>query len=895
MSQIQRDFMIYAAQHDPMAMSAARLLAHKTGMSLAKATTVTAATMQLSDRMLGSQLMGAPTIAAGLAGGITSTGIMYQPTGGQASLLSGNNVASYKAAKTILDTTLRRFHDPVTGLPTRAAAGLNTAELGSVVGQMMRQGDQFAAGPMVSARVMKSQDEIDALKAKYMSAKHRDPTKLAEIKNLKVGDVFTEGVTEGMEKFEKQIGEMAKLAGSIKKVMGSQALKDLSGTMQSLFGGTAQEFGIQAARMKMAEIGMMANTGVFGGDSRAAAAYSMSGGRTFASAFGAGLGISPGASQAMFGMLGARMSGYSAISGMAGGAGNAAVGGFLRGQGLSVRMPGMNEINQETAMDQAKIAGQERSALALSHFLQTTAGLTPEQRKKAEAALSQLGSAGTSQEIAEARNQINQTFMELSGSSTGSYISSHGGVANVAGGLSGSGLSMFQRTISGTHRKRMQGLVRKYAANNALYRKEAYGSLSGDEAADVASVVANLSATSLNELTEGKGTMEERLGRVLEGDAGRALANAGIDVGTVKRLAAEGRLTKGAILTMAAQKNAHTGTRNLVGAEDRMAKQREMISGWVKANQYGTESSWLDVSTGFLGGILGQKPVSGGAVIDLLEKQGADLTTLSMKGNMIEGTEANARAAEKAYGSGIWEAMGVKVDDYKALAKKLGTEEGNAAFMQAMEGSGLFAAAGKDGMKIATKKQSEEGRRRLAVKGGLQVLDMLGLDPEERKKIAADMGYIEGESAEDFEKREQKNISRAMTSLRDAGGGGYGALMKGITHTGSKDEDKKIRERAAMAVKTLYKYGTDAQKENILDKISTRRDALVDLQDKMRKEGKLKKGSAQDQKMTDKIGRLNDLYDNLTKGSGSGKAVDISAQTVEIRNAQVNIHQKSGE
>ena len=268
---------MFAAQEDPGIAQIADVLAGKLGEAFRGPIKDLGLMLQT---MLGINNKGVSS-AVSVLGGVQNYGAPGLMPGGGSGIIGGRDVASMYAAQAIQRDVMGQFFDPVTGRGSPMARGLDQAQMGQAMALAMSSGVQYSRGNIFgSANITQDYVDRQIREGKELAMRTGNKSVLEHAKTLKVGGVDTFLNDTGKQTLTKAAEDAAAMLSSINDVMGSKALQDLEGTMQKLFGGSAAQFGMRAARLRMLNIQSIApyyGEGALGAE-RAAAALQTSAG-----------------------------------------------------------------------------------------------------------------------------------------------------------------------------------------------------------------------------------------------------------------------------------------------------------------------------------------------------------------------------------------------------------------------------------------------------------------------------------------------------------------------------------------------------------------------------------------------------------------------------------------
>lgn len=472
------NYKLYSAEQDSGVVRIAQIFADKLGESFRGPMKDLALVLQA---LTGFSNAGVSQ-SVSVLGGIQNYGAPGMLPGGGSGLIGGRDFTSLYAAQALQRDLISRFHNPVTGISSPGAFGLNQAQLGQAAGLALRSGIQYGSGPIFDTFNVDAayrQKQMAEAAQIYQQTGNRQP--FAQAEALRVGQLDVRLNQTGQTVMTKAMEDANALLSSIGKVLGSQALTDLEDTMNKVFGGDASQFGLRAARMRMLNIQAIAgNYGEGPEGARTAVAMLQSAAQTVGSG-----NVAADYHAAMF----------VERQGRAGGRASRMNAGVASGQGYSLPVATEAEVIDIRARQTGKVMRQEEEVVFAEAALQSVGGGTDAQRARLKEAYADMAAAGSDEKKVEAaRSKFRSIYSEI-----GITPQEMGGYDRAVKNLNPEAAERFGTMGATAVQTRNQGLMRELFSSNPRFGISGF---SGKEAADFGVGAVNMDPTLRGELAD---------------------------------------------------------------------------------------------------------------------------------------------------------------------------------------------------------------------------------------------------------------------------------------------------------------------------------------------------------------------------------------------------------
>lgn len=664
------NYSILGAQDDPTVTALARLLGSKTGFSQGLFKDL----IMLIQALAGIENKGV-VMAQNVKGAMQQYGAPGV-VGNTNGFIGGNDVTSMYATEAMRQQVLKSFTNPVTGLPNSSAYGLNTGEMGQAAALAMSSGFQYASGGGPTAFRAGKVDDL-----RKQAELGKDDQMLNQLKGLDANSYTTVFNSGWAEKTKAAVGQAASVLGSIKEVLGSEALKNLGHTSEKLFGTTnINEFGFDNARKRMTEIQAYGDMFYGGGPE---------GRKTAAVAFQTTADFAGG------GVYGAHAAAYAQRMAAAGGLASAQNQGVLNGFGYSKAPVRQEKLAATIGQDLNIIKDQEIEQLAMETAIQEKGTrLTETQKNRASALRQQFIDAGGDQiKIAKARQGMAALTHDLSGESISRFAFLHHGKEGMEAGLTEVGMSHLHETQEKVLSKRLQdNLFSIYTKDKDLHSL----GLAGNSGARLAMAGANLTGANLSavikSLQNGGGDLKTIMAN--NPAIAQALSAAGIKPEQfVADATQKGKGGAAADAMLSGSQRANAFVPEFIGTEAQAQHQQQVLKSMTMGRTLGPLHRG-DLVEEMLKGYYGQHDWTNSELTEsLLKKGGKDVTSLKM--NKFGISAESKGELEGILGKKGMKEMGIgddnkwfdNVDNQIKLAQKLDT----LGAYTVSEGGGRFA------------------------------------------------------------------------------------------------------------------------------------------------------------------------------------------------------------
>jgi hypothetical protein len=512
---------------------------------------------------------------------------------GQYGSVGGADIVTSRLGAALYKDTKAAFSDPITGLPSGAAAGLNHKEFGQAMGLTMQLGKQYAGGAIASG--------VDSGTPSLM-----------------------------IENFKAEVGKTAALLQSVKGFLGSGALENLNRTMTDLFGGGGlQAMGTNQARAELLRMQSFSNL-VSPENPMAAFNFLSDGvGRGITQAFAPGM--SPQEANYRYrgiatpAMLDLSLAAYKGATQSGAIAGRSPEDRFVRRRGL-----------EDIAQARVDVTGQiarEEEELAVASFVSRMQG--GEARKEYENLAQRLVEAGSDNvAVANARGALGEYVQRRSGRSVGQH--------DLLGIYESEGV---QYDI-GREAYRMTSTRSGQATGRMLETNSRLLGMTPEQARVAGAGFANLSvADQAGMLNAVDGRDTEAIREMMRGSAGAALRAAGIN-----ERAFESHMTGGMMTREKLERAARLAetSPHFVSAGELVKGREELFTQTIKGLTGARRDP--DLLDQIVAGMSGEPTVTDGQVLRSLVDDGKRGLNLSMAKGEIENTKANRDAISEEVG-----------------------------------------------------------------------------------------------------------------------------------------------------------------------------------------------------------------------------------------------------
>lgn len=794
----ERDYKMFAANDDMGLNQMAEVLASKLGESFRGPIKDLGMMLQ---SMLGMGNKGVSS-AVSVLGGMQSYGAPGMVAGMGSGLIGGRDVATTYAAAAVNRNIMQQFHDPVTGSVSPMAHGLNQAQMGQAMALSMSTGMQYSAGNIFEARTA-DRDYIARLKREGAETAARTGNKsmLTHANSLREGQTDFILNEAGKRKMTQGAEEAASVLGAINDVMGSTALKNLEDSMQKLFGGSAAQYGMRAARVKM--LNLQASSSYYGeGDAGVKAAIAAQ--QTTAGFINTGNSVTD------------MMSAGSVEKMTRAAARNSMVeAGVAMGLGYSKRVQTHAEIAQNLGIKTGKIGRQEEEFVFAEAALTSAGGGTAEQKRLMKEAYAEMQAAGSDvTKITAAREKARSVSASvgISGEQLGGFDEAHAS-------LSGEASERLSNMHTGALQSRMSSLLRRRFTEDRRFTS-AMG-LTADQSGAFGMGVANMNPMLRTELGRIMSMDPEQKALALADfrDANPELeSQIGPDFKKFMDVAGSAKLSRDQIETFANAPTSYKDHKGFISAYAQQETAKTEFHNMLLA-QSNSQLPNRDIMAKMMEGIVGKRTFSMSETMNyMLSKKDPALASLEMDGDYLKDSESNLAALKGVLGDDEFERLGLNQSG--ALSDKAKAQE---VYMEiGKSGRGILLAEGK--MHVAQKDAVLKANSSLtseAIRGELKVL------------TGSASAQLPGESDADYSFRLTKEARMAMSDESKVDAAIKGAAGASTDYTGAHTNRRAMDSFKAM-------YGSDLLEEKGgKANIQTRTTAL--LEEAKIKEAQIKK------------------------------------------------------
>lgn len=745
MDAVGNDYTLFRAGDDQLATAFAAVLENKLGIPPSMGTEI--ALLLQSQLGLGNQGVAAARSSMGSA---MTWGIPALDSAGRYGVVSGQDIATNLATRAVQTAVRDAYTDPRSGMVTSRAMGLNSAEVAYAGAQALASGGQYNGGPLLQERLVTEEFKQERIKAAEASGRK---SAIADAKALVVeaeNPLSTFTITEnGKERLLKITDDMVATLSTIKDVLGSDAMRDLDGVTRALLGGSLSEFGGRQARLRLTQIQSLAAHS-FGGDTRAAAAFSQANAQGVAMGIGGGQ-MSPAEAYARFGMagnIGAQLIDAAAIATVRS---DKSAGGLYQdayGRPL-FRTRDVEEAAQTQAVDAGTLTREETELASLGYLLKT--GGTADDKKEFEALKRELVEAGGDpKKVAAVRRKAAAAVRRVSGgSSVASVIETAGGLDRVLGETAAD----FQTTAVQANQARYNDLVGENMRRNKMFGTKALGGLTEDEGVAFGLGAVNLNTADRAALKEALGD-SEKVDKLLEQDTvKKALETAGIDVEAFRRVAA----TKANDQTFQTALMTAGSVKGFVSAGE-LAEQMGLMDKTTLLKLQGGNTPRGDILTEFLTGLAGTRNFTDEEMIGMAAPK--DVKSLALEDGNIVANEKNLKVLQGLMGDKApkdveaLRAMLVKKGGFTELTQQLGLKN--------------IMVAGNDALRLVD-------REKVAGLGQKELLENAESQIEALTGRRATLNTVEGETMDETRDRIVKILN---TRLGQTGKSGHSVVSE---------------------------------------------------------------------------------------------------------------------
>lgn len=763
MRRMQGEYSLYAAEQDSSALAVSKFLGDKLDPSLAG---IIRDIVMVVQQLTGMQNRGVHA-AMNVLGGVQNYGLPTMSASGAYSSVGGAGISSYYAANAINRELMRDFFNPLTNLPNSRAYGLDQAELGKSFNQFFKSGRQYGMGPAFDTRVVDEEYKRRMMEeAQRHFERTGDRSTLNEAQGMVVGGTHLTLRPEFKQKAKAAIEDFNATLGSIKEIMGDEALKNLEGTVQKLFGGDIAQFGERAARMRMAQI--KAISAEYGGGpegvQRAVAAL--------------------GASAAVANTGNQTVDFHTAIftdrMARAGGAAALANAGVAQGLGYYVPPSSVSQKAQTTAEQTGAIVREEEELLLAEITLQSQGGGTAEQKKRLSQARAELMGAKTEEEIANARSRLRGIALEIDPTAN---LEKYGGAASAMELLSPEAKLRTASGAAAMAKNRNQSYLRSTFETEARFT-EMLG-LSSAEAGDLGMGLANMDPAirkSLEEIMNVKDPEARRRAvQDLRSKNPQLDASLGTNPDSFWSIINAGRITGDQARVFGGAAASYAEHKGFVPLYAQREFAEREYTNLTRENYQGKVSA-DDFLEDLMRGIYGDRQWNAQEKMNEIIRSGGATTSFELDKDRFKGTEANLKAIRKdltAEEAAALEALGMPADDAAAM-KWMETAEGSMAIQETLRGGGRAFTMMEGRAYTSTTEESHKAADRLSDAARLRISDETETAKRASDLIEAasfagakssqvqDFNRIYGQYAEDPEakKRFDENIQKQYDQVQ---------------------------------------------------------------------------------------------------------------------------------
>lgn len=874
------DYRLWAAQNDPMVRAGSGFLTDKLGLS-----------EEISDLLMlvAQRVMGIQNGGVALAGTMQSAAVgigmpTYVSSGGYSGTISGNNVMALNFSSKITEAIQSAFFRS-NGAARYAAMGMNQGEISGVMSQLMRAGAAHQFGPLGRTEVLTG-ERIEELRQRARKSGNRQFRQ--EVEQLQEGQLYTSLNETNMKKFEDYAKKAVRVVSAMKSFFNSSSLEELDSKIQETMGMSLPEFGFDRANALLMKT-KAAGITYFGGDMTTAMAYMNAGSDAFALGAAQQLGMDPNDPMVRnaFKGIGATVMSYRGASAIAGGFGQIAKSGRLRGQGFDVATTEAAEIAQQTQEDTGIIATQETELLAVTSMMQKLgAGATADQRSAADAAIRALQSAGTNEEVIAARAQLGVVFNQISGGqSVGEYVGDAANQARLMAGLRGRSKDDFARAAAGARDSRMADLLTEEYANSQ-YLQQATG-FNSDEMGAMGTFIANLTSAQQDTLANG-----DVAGLMRDSNVKAMMTRMGLNPDQIQGLA--GRLDRNKVNMIAAAANQFEGTETFISYGDLQEGAKQQVQDLLRTSLSGPARPTGDAISEFIAGMAGEEELRGGALTKAALAEGKG-TSLWMEDGMISGAGWNfKKLMGNAQGKAFLEAAGVTNADQFAEYMKDATNQQE--LLTNLTKSGAYVVdKGKSGdnqFSFLTEEEESEMRKKMQTDAYARMAKNLGKAPvgvsneEWEAGLREQFKQKEGESDEEYMTRVRRTISGKFSNyVNSKEGGAYSDLAKTIAEGGEKGEE------LAGSLMASSEYLTSNQQTKVMEALSAQAQQVEKDWQKANERGITPEEQAEFNKKQD---RLKTAMDKVRANMKTQEVAVQHTTTMNVTTMNVNPTPKSG-
>lgn len=629
-----------ATAEDPDVSSFAKLIGQKFGGG-DDAVDALKAILSILQAAFGMQNKGV-VMAESIRGGLMNFGAPGIMPGGQLGVINGRDVASYYASEAVKRELVSEFTNPVTGRTNALAHGLNVAELGKAAKLAFESGEQFKGGPMFESETVTKDSLLKMQQSK-------DPAVREEAKTLQEGSIRQRVTPDGKRQAVKMFEEYASTLGSIKEVLGSKALDDVENTMNELFGGSIQKYGVKAARMRMLQIKALGETSFGGGVAGSTAAAA-----ALAASADAGLAVwapelSPEAARQQFGTLVSHGAIYAQRMAAAAGAAGALNQAEASKGGFFTRTPTPSDVARTEPQVIATIQKQEPELVAAQFSLQKRGNAATAEQKSELRGLEEafVSAGGDEKKLATARLGLSAFVSKISGGqSVGTVIARAGGIERTYQQLSAENAERNANVVSRNSTARYEDLQYDQFASDTNYNTKEFGNLDKNTAGLLGRSITSLSATTTGELadivdrTADPSTREMQLRDYFDNHKSAKEALSGSMRGSPEEQKAQmdqfysALANKGSgllVRKMKTDQNSTEDLRTFVSREDVMAETKKNHAAYWKTKQQNATATTGDAMDEFMKGLTGQHDWTDDEVIRAVEDNSHKKTKGSAK------------------------------------------------------------------------------------------------------------------------------------------------------------------------------------------------------------------------------------------------------------------------